>query len=408
MFLDRAHNLKNVLCGNKKKKKKKKTLTNMGDKQYAWDGVEISTFDPNDDLNSDDDYKYSDQVSMRRLLTRKLLKINSAEQIKKRATKMANGVFANRREGRTSIPYRRPEYAPDLKCRESDDEEYEDQVEQRLERQERRRRRQANSAGNTRKRTRKNDPEEEDEGSEEEARAFLGEYKISERRPILHVTKHDQEETASVEESELLREKPSPSPFIIKYAHCQCRRCIKKHMFRCDDEGSKKKEAPMFLSEVEDNGDKLIDWEGEVKDIFKNECQDSCPVCFKHIGLDGTGAKLARVSVRRLVRGWRYVMVDDDGAVRRRVGAVPVDRSSINYTIYPDRSRDLIPDLQEAYVHHFINNGISPVCTGCFKSLIKAEDCEYCRRAYWPQDIDDGVPVMCLNKEVAFRNEYNE
>ena len=63
--------------------------------------------------------------------------------------------------------------------------------------------------------------------------------------------------------------------------------------------------------------------------------------------------------------------------------------------------------MNELYVHHFINNGISPVCVGCFPQLKKAQECEHCRKAHWPKNLDDGIPIMCLDREVVIRDEYH-
>ena len=294
----------------------------MGDNNTKWDGNVITTFNPDDDLNSEDDFKYDDDVLARRIIQRRLLSMNDETKINKRARKMVNGVFGNQRQGRTLISYQSPEYAnPMITCTEEDDEEYEDYVERKIERQKRRRSR-AKGTGRNKRLRRDDEGQADSEESSEDETFVLRQHKgMQEHRPVL--VKEEISETI-----------PPPAPAVLKYAWCPCHDCIKKSMLRCKDESGKKKEKPMFHKNLDSDGKRVVKWMGNLADMDANELQDSCPVCSKYFGLEGTGAKLARVSVRRYVRGYRHVAIDDDGQVRRCIGHVPVQPESIRFELF--------------------------------------------------------------------------
>lgn len=146
-------------------------------------------------------------------------------------------------------------------------------------------------------------------------------------------------------------------------------------------------------------------WEPHsTEDMELNECQDSCQVCTKYLGLgfDETKASRAYISIRRLVRGYR--------APSGATGWVPVDPATIEcFRVDPrtkkyEKVTGAIKKGQNPkkfrFVYHFIGGIPLPVCNECLPRLIDAKDCPTCMKVGIPDNLIKGYPVKCPPKEI--------
>lgn len=140
------------------------------------------------------------------------------------------------------------------------------------------------------------------------------------------------------------------------------------------------------------------------EDMVLNECQDSCQVCSKYLGIgfDESEATRVYISIRRLVRGYRDPS--------RANGWVQADPATIEcFRVDPETKKHVkvagaINSRQSPkkllFVYHFIGGMPLPVCNQCLPNLMDAKDCPLCMRVGIPKNLIEGYPVKCLPKEI--------